>query len=146
MYEHAPLMVVGKAVGNHSIQFHEVVKHESYASLKEYMIEETFRSIENLRSTKKLLDKILDHTEANINDSTRDQALAYLQMRHIFVHQGGVADKEFENAYGSWFSIESGDDLPTDFKTAESAITATVELCKEVDFELIDKGFAAPVG
>lgn len=145
MYDYDPLTVVGKAVGNHSMKFHEIVKCGGYESICDHMITETFRSLEELRSTKKLLKRILKHTEVEIDDSVEEEALSYLQMRHLFVHNGGVADTHFEKAYGSRFSLTEGDNLPTNFSTAEAAIEATADLCKKIDGKLIENSCVAPV-
>jgi hypothetical protein len=87
MYEHKPLLVVGKAPPTYSIAFAEVVKLGSFESLSEHMVSRVFRSLEDERSTKKLLDRILSYTGVEIDEAVKNKVLGYLEMRHIFVHR-----------------------------------------------------------
>jgi hypothetical protein len=67
----------GKAVVNNkgedkeglTIKFAEVIKLGSYEAIQEEIVKKVFRSIEELRSTKKLLDRILSDTKVNIAKS-----------------------------------------------------------------------------
>lgn len=144
MYEYNPLLVVGKAVGNHQISFPEIVKHGDFHKLSEFMVSQVFRSLENERSTGKLLDKILNNTGVTIPPAIRDDALYYLEMRHLFIHQSGFADKAFVTLYGSRSGLTKGAKLPTDFNNANAAITAASNLCREIDRELIKQGVVTP--
>lgn len=143
MYGKNPLAVVGKVTGT-SLQFHELVALGSYESIVQKMIDTTFRRLEDERSTTKLLEKIIGHTKVKINDATREEALCYLELRHLFIHNNGCCDVIFEKAHGKHLKVKDGDTLPTDFKTTSAAMGAVMKLVKSIDHELRNGKFIPP--
>lgn len=95
MYKHNPLKIVGKASGNPNFSYVDLVKFGSYEKIEEEIIARVFRKLEDERSTTKLLEKILSHTEIKLPDALRINALMYLEMRHLFIHNDGKADEHF---------------------------------------------------
>lgn len=144
MYEYNPLLVVGKAVGNHTLTFPEIVKLGDFAQLSSYMVSQVFRSLENERSTRRLLDRILANTGAKVAEKLVEDALSYLEMRHIFIHGAGIADELFVHQFGAKFSLNVGDKLPSDFVTSKATIEAVSKLCQAVDSELLKAGVLKP--
>ena len=140
MYAKDPLAVVGKVQGN-SIQFHELITLGSYSAITRKMIDITFRRLEDERSTTKLFDRILSHTQIAPTQTVKNEALKHLEMRHLFIHNNGKCDALFEKNYGGHFGLVDGDNLPTDYKTTSAAIKSVIALLKEVDQLLIAAGF-----
>lgn len=128
MFEFDPLLVVGKAVGNQSLTFPEIVKLGTREAIEAHMISAVFRTMENERSTKKLLERILANTGTTIDDTV---------MRHIFIHRNGIADDIYVQNYGPQIGVTSGDKLPTDFATAKASMEATLTLCGAIDAALL---------
>ena len=145
MYNHKPMLVIQKAVGQQTLKFAEIVKLKTYPSVAQEMIDRVFRSLENERSTMKLFDKIIAKTNANIPATTKTNALAHLEMRHLFIHRSGVVDTFFASKYGKRFSVKKGDKLPTQFKIADDAIKTTTKLCETTDQQLLANNFLKPI-
>jgi len=151
MYKHNPIHVVSKAVvtkngdskDNLSMSFADIVKFGNYDVISHQMVSRIFRGFEELRSTSKLISKILDNTKIIIDQSTVDNALKYLEMRHLFIHNQGKVDDKFERTYGDKFSpnLKANDKLPTDYTILKEAISAITCLCNKIDSELISKNF-----
>lgn len=150
MFAKQPMLIVGKAVVNNkgedkeglTIKYAEVIKLGSYEAIQEEIVRKVFRSIEELRSTKKLLDRILSDTKVNIAKNKIEDALIYLEMRHLFIHGKGLVDDKYEKSYGDKFQpkLKKGDKLPKTFPTFEKALTSIFELCRLIDQELIRTG------
>ena len=145
LYETKPMLVVNKTAERFNMSFVDIVKAGSFEDLSEKMIKQVFRSLEEQRSTPKLLEKMLKGTDADVASSIQREALKYLEMRHLFVHGDGCADGAYANNYGADFCLVVGDKLPRNFETAEGAITAVEKLCGAIDSEMLDKGLVNPV-
>jgi len=147
MFAKNPMLVVEKAVVNKSgadkenlvMTFAEIIRLNKIENIQEQMVLKIFRSIEELRSTSKLLDKILKDTKANIPKTTTEEALMYLEMRHLFVHNRGIVDNKYLNTYGKKFTPELKEkkELPTKMKIFEKALIAVTNLVLSIDKELI---------
>lgn len=143
MYVHRPLLVVAKA-GDQSMSFHEIVKAGTFEEVGRQMVDRVFRSLENERSTRKLIDKILAKTGVVLGDAVYDRALCYLEMRHLFIHRAGVADAAFVAEYGERIALDSKNRLPTTYDVARAAIGAALELCSNIDRGLLSQGIVQP--
>lgn len=150
MYNKNPMLVVGKAVINRNgedkenltMSYAEIVRLGTYENLQNQIVLNIFRSIEELRSTSKLLDKILKDTKVNISKAIIDDALTYLEMRHLFIHNHGLVDSKYAEAYGKKFTpiLKDKKELPTKFETFSKALTAITKLITEMDEQLIRNG------
>lgn len=150
MFAKNPMLIVGKAVINKNgddkenltISYAEIVRLGSYEAVQEQIVINVFRSIEELRSTSKLLEKILKDTKVNISKDIVDDALTYLEMRHLFIHNHGLVDSKFAKTYGKRFTpnLKEKNELPTKFDTFSKALTATTKLIIEIDVQLIKNG------
>ncbi len=139
MYKHNPLQIVGKATGNPNFSFIDLVKLGNYQKIEEEMITKVFRKLEDERSTTKLLEKILNHTTINLPDALKINALMYLEMRHLFIHNNGKADEHFVTEYGDNLSVKVNHKLPTNFDTVSNAIQTVYHLIEFIDKELINE-------
>lgn len=150
MYAKNPMLVVGKAVINKNgndkenltLTYAEIVRLGSYENIEEKIVNNVFRSIEDLRSTNKLLEKILKDTKVNIPKTTTDKALMYLEMRHLFIHNHGKVDSKYADTYGKKFTpiLKEKNVLPTKFETFSNALSAITELITKIDVEMIKNG------
>jgi len=140
LYRIDPLMVVGKAP--QSIQFQEVVKLIQNGCLEDKMIEDVFRKLENERSTIKLIERCLEHTSVVISDEIKNEAMAYLEMRHLHIHNGSKADQKYYDKYNDIVPVVVGNNLPANFHTISSAISAVSMLVFEIDRQLVSRNTA----
>lgn len=140
MYNHEPEKIIFKAGGNKSISFKELKDFTTIDQMKQALVDKVFRSLENERSTVKLIDKIISHTSIIIDAQIKNNALLYLEMRHLFIHNNGLADDAFKTKFGALINISSDNKLPKNFSTTSKGIIAVTKLVKEVDSKLIAGG------
>lgn len=145
-----PMLVVGKAVINKNgedkenltMSYAEIVRLSNYENVKEQIVLNIFRSIEELKSTSKLLEKILKDTKVNISKGITDDALTYLEMRHLIIHNHGLADNKYAKNYGNKFTpqLKEKIELPIKFVTFSKALIAITKLVTTIDEQLIKQG------
>jgi hypothetical protein len=150
MFLKNPLLIVGKAVVNKNggdkegltVSYAEIIRLGNYSEIQEHIIQKIFRSIEELKSTSKLLEKILKDTKVSIPKSILEDALTYLEMRHLFVHNRGLVDLKYEKTFGIKFSpaLKHKSSLPTKFDTFNNATSAITKLVGTIDGQLITNG------
>lgn len=137
MYNTNPLAVVGKSNKKLDLAFHEIAKLDSFEAIKEKMISDVFRALENERSTINLIDKIIHGTGINITDYDKNIVLPYLELRHLLIHNHGKVDEKFESKYGQAFGLSKGNKIPTTYEIASRALKETSIFIKKLDEELI---------
>jgi hypothetical protein len=141
MYQNNPLQFAGKASG--SLQYHEIIKLGSIDAINERMIDSVFRKLESERSTTKLLEKILDQTGVHLDPQQQEDALMYLEMRHLLVHNNGKCDQSFSTKYGSKMHVSDGDRMPLQARIVQAGVDAVAVMIKDIDTQLIVGGFAS---
>lgn len=151
MYEKKPLFIAQKAVLNKNgedkenltLKFAEIIRLGDYSSIENEIVNRIFRSIEELKSTKKLLDRILSDTKVNISNGDKEDALKYLEFRHLLTHNKGLIDNKYACSYGKKFTpnLNDGNKIPTRFNIFKDALNAVSGLCLKIDQELIRTGF-----
>lgn len=148
MYVKNPMLVVGKAVINKngndkenlSMSYAEIVRLENYNNIQEQIVLKIFRSFEELRSTRKLLDKILENTKVKVPKTVINDALAYLELRHLYVHNQGCVDSKYVKEYGEKFTpkLKEKKEIPSNIETFTKALKAINDLIEEIDKQLIE--------
>ncbi|WP_368175946.1 hypothetical protein [Aeromonas sp. s1(2024)] len=139
LYETNPHQIAQKSPGE--IKYSEIISLGDYESIKMKICDNVFRALENERSTSKLLDKIIRHTNISIKNDIKTNALAYLEMRHLFIHNSGRVDAKFKKNYGSAIDCTIDWKLPTRFFIVENAFNAVILLCQEVDKSLLSGNY-----
>ncbi len=139
MYSKDPMKIVGK-VNTQSLTYVEIVTLGSYENISEKMTNSVFRKLEDEKSTPKLLEKILCHTSISLDESLKNKALMYLEMRHLIIHNDGKADERFKQSYGTLLRLKADDKLPTTFDTVREAIQCINSLSEAIDIDLITSG------
>ena len=137
IYKKEPMQVVGKSQKLLNMTFADLARINTLGDLHEKMVEDVFRSLENERSTIKLIDKILSGTGVNLSDADKMSVLPYLEMRHLIIHNNGKIDDEFEGKYGAILKIKAGEKVPTVFPNAEAAIKSVRAFMRKIDCELV---------
>src|SRR5258706_15887812 len=98
MYEKKPLEIVGKVPGK-KLDFYEIVQLGTFEEISKKMVGDVFRSLESERNTKKLIKKIVGNVGFTLNEEILDEAVMFIDMRHLIVHNSRKADWAFANKY-----------------------------------------------
>lgn len=144
IYKKNPMHVVRKSQKLLNMTFADLAKFNTLSDLHEKMVDDVFRSLENERSTMKLIEKILSGTGVNISASDKKSVLPYLEMRHLIIHNNGKIDTEFEGKYGATLNVKAGEKVPTVFRNAEAAIKSVRAFMKKIDNELVRMKLVTP--
>ena len=94
-----------------------------------------------MRSTQKLVKLIVGHTKILIRQALSDEALMYLNIRHLIIHNNSKVDKDFYDKYRNRLSITPNGKVPTDYQTFQAALNAIHKYVRTIDEQLIAKNF-----
>lgn len=124
-----------------SLYFHDIIRLGNYDAILEEMTKKIYRQFENTRSTPKLLDKIISITKINIPNEIKEEALLYLEIRHLIIHNYTKADSKFTkmNNANKVTINTSNNKISMNYQLANNATIAVFKLCKTIDDELITK-------
>ena len=143
MFKHKPLQIVDKAQG--SLKFHEILNLGSYDAVCDHIVDKVFRKLQNERSARNLVTKILDGTHATISGETLDDAMFYIEIRHLIVHNSSLIDKSFEERYPLAFKyVKEGNKMPLSCAFARDGIKSVQKLCEEIDRSLVFNRYINP--
>ena len=132
-------------VGEHKVQFsaNEILAAGSYDSLVDAVSASIFRSLENKRSTTKLIEAIDSKLNLGVNPSIRELALPYLEMRHLLVHADGVADADFCTRF-PLVKVKPGEKISMSHRVIKNAREAVENMIVEYDSKAIEAGVVHP--
>ena len=130
-----------KLIGEHSINLssRELIKIGSYDKIIEKISTAIFRQLENEKSTKKLIDKLDKKLGLGIGSEIISNALPYLEIRHLLVHNDGKADKEFCDTF-PFIPAEERKAIKLTHELITNARIALITLIKEFDKKVVEKG------
>lgn len=129
------------------IKYQDIIKIGDYNSLIGEMANRVFRFLENKRNTKVLLTTIIKNAKITIDNDTLETALAYLELRHLIIHNNTKADAKF-------LSLPKHDivsvnrvnqKITLNFRVTNEALNAVFRLCKLIDNALVDKHLVNPI-
>jgi len=131
---------VDKLIGEHSISLtsRDLIRIGNYEKIIEKISNSIFRQLENEKSTKKLIEKMDKKLGLSIGEEIIANALPYLEIRHLFVHNEGKADKDFCETFPFIEAEEEKIIKLTDDIIKNSRI-ALVTLIKEFDNKIVEK-------
>lgn len=88
---------IGRLVGNNEINLkaNEILSKTNMDEVVDLIMKRLFRQLENERSTTKLIAQINNKLGLSIEQHIINNALPYLEARHIFVHADGKPDKDY---------------------------------------------------
>lgn len=117
----------------------ELLKIGNWDSIAVEISDKIFRTLENEKSTKSLISKICNRLGLNLPENLLDNAMPYLDARHILVHRDGMVDEKYKKDYPA---IQSKDGkLLVNYAFTKRATFHVTALAKHIDDELIGKGF-----
>jgi len=93
----------GRLIGEHKLSFsgNEILKCRSFDEILDLVASSLFRRLENEQSTIKLLKAVNNKLELGVTESLLNDALPYLELRHLLVHCDGIADARFSRKYSA---------------------------------------------
>lgn len=113
----------------------DLLKAGSWDVVVRLISDDIFRKLENERSTIELIRKSIDRLGLNINIQTLNDAMPYLDARHIFVHRDGKTDDDYRRKYPG---IRLRDNkIIADFSLVSSARQTIWDLAKAIDDNII---------
>lgn len=101
-----------------------------------------FRKLENERSTIKVVKGLTTRLNFDLPDLIIDTAMAYLDARHMLVHQDGRADAEYRQKYPH-ITVDNGKISLTRL-FATNAKSAVDDLAKAIDDQIIANNLVRP--
>lgn len=133
-------LLINKA--DKSMTYPDIISLGSYSAIITDMANKVFRSLENLRCTTDMLDKLLNLTHANINQSIKEDALLYLELRHLIIHNNSRADDKFiaRNNKGLVNVNSVNKKISYNYSLSNTAMNVVYQLCKQFDDEIVRLG------
>lgn len=131
-------------IGDHRLQIeaNDLLKCGSYDAVLTLVGESLFRKLENLRSTKKLIESLDKKLGLGLDRALVDAALPYLELRHLLVHADGVADDAFCERFPD-FGATPHEQIPLTSSTAGNARTAITRLVAHIDAKALQADLVA---
>lgn len=125
-----------------SMTYPDIINLGSYNAIITDMANKVFRSLENLRSTTEMLDKLLNLTHANIDQSIKEDAILYLELRHLIIHNNSRADDKFieRNTKGLVNVNPASKKISYNYSLSNIAMNVVYQLCKQFDDEIVRLG------
>lgn len=134
------LMSIASNKKENIVSFDDILKIGNYDGIITRMADIIYRRFENERSTPKLLDKILSYAHIEGVDDQKQNALLYLEIRHLIIHNNSKADENFKNRdIAGKVALNRDSKIRIDYALVVSAINAVSNLCKVIDKELVTK-------
>lgn len=125
------------------LSFKDVFTLGSYPAILDEISRRVFRSLENERSTPKLLKRFIKATNLSVPVNLRENALVYLEIRHLIIHNNSKADDKF-NAINNRGLVQlnvRNKKIIINFNLSNAAIDAVTALCQSIDSELMRLSF-----
>lgn len=134
-----------RLIGEHKVNFeaNDILKAGSWENVVSMVSNSVFRKLENERKTSKLLEKLNDKLNLKVQQSSIDNALPYLELRHLLVHNNGEIDDVFANKYPS-FGYLTGDKIKLDYDLLQKVRKSIYKLVNEFDKQIVDLNVISP--
>ena len=124
------------------LSYKDIFTLGSYAAILDEIAKRVYRNLEDERSTNKLLKKFIKTTNLNIAVNIQEDALVYLEIRHLIIHNNSKADDKFNrmNNHGLVTVNNRSKKIAINYALTISAINAIGLLCRTMDGELVRLG------
>lgn len=132
----------GQIIGEHKVNIdaNRLLQMNDRNDIAEYISAEIYRKLENEKSTSKLLEKINGKLGLHVPQSIIDDALPFMDLRHIFVHRDGKPDADFCRKYPT-FAVDTKGRIALDISLINLAYDKIHYLLMEFDKRMITKRF-----
>ena len=124
------------------LSYKDILTLGSYAAILNEIAKRVYRNLEDERSTNKLLKKFIKATNLNVAVNIQEDALVYLEIRHLIIHNNSKADDKFNrmNNHGLVNVNNRTKKIAINYALTIAAIDAIGLLCRTIDAELIRLG------
>lgn len=125
-----------------SLKYKDIFTLGTYQAILDEIAKRVYRALEDERSTPKLLKRFIKTTKLNVPVNLQEDALTYLEVRHLIIHANSKADAKFHalNQRNLVKVNPTNQMLTINYAMTSAAIDKVVELCKKLDDELIRIG------
>lgn len=131
-----------RLLGEHNVNMraNEILSKATKEDIVQLITDQMFQQLENERSTMTLIQKIKNKLGLIIDQNTIDNALPYLECRHVFVHSDGKPSPDFLAKYPFINTDKKGRiNLTADF--LNKAFKAVDKLLSSIDKEMLRLNF-----
>ena len=124
------------------LSYKDILTLGIYAAILDEIAKRVYRNLEDERSTNKLLKKFIKATNLNVAVNIQEDALVYLEIRHLIIHNNSKADDKFNrmNNHGLVNVNNRTKKIAINYALTIAAIDAIGLLCRTMDAELIRLG------
>lgn len=123
-----------------SIRYQKILELGSYDKILDHMAKVVYRSLENERSTKGLVDRLMKNLKIELDETVLNDALLYLEIRHLIIHNNRCPDERF-NALNINGKVKyKRNRIKCEYRTTQDAIGAVYRLCVTINNELKNAG------
>lgn len=128
-----------RLIGQHKVSFeaNEILQSGNWASVVELVTNSVFRQLENKRSTKDLIQQINIKLNLGVSQTIINDALPYLEIRHLLVHNEGKADNKFCTTYPQ-FSFQENQKILMRYTLLTEVRNKIYALVNEFDSKVVD--------
>ena len=135
----SPTTVLGLSDKQINMTGADIVAYGNYQNVCNKIIADIYRELENMQSTKKLLDKYIKVFKLNIPNVLIDDALSLLELRHLIIHNNSIIDLKYQTSFPA-SGLTNGSKVPTNYTFANSQQIKLVSLINYIDQESIRLG------
>lgn len=118
---------------------YEILSVRSLEAIQEQAVIHIYQQLEAEKSTIELIKKICKKLSLKVDLAIIDDALPYLECRHIFVHSDGIPNKEFITKHPN-VTIDKKNRISLSKAFLKNAKDKIVRLISYIDQELINNG------
>lgn len=131
-----------RLVGEHNISMkaNEILSQATKRDIVGHIMNSIFQQLENERSTLALIQKVKTKLGLNTGQALIDDALPYLELRHIFIHADGKPNKDFLAKYPQ-FSLDQKRKIKLDQQVLDDAYDRVKTMLSSIDKEMIRKRY-----
>lgn len=116
----------------------EILQAGSWDAVIRLISDKIFRALENERNTRMLINKMSVRVGLRLEDQPLNDAMPYLDARHILVHRDGKPDEIYTRSYPD-ISIVKGE-INLNFEFVSRARNAVLALAEHIDVKMVEAG------
>lgn len=131
-----------RLVGEHNVNMkaNDILSMGTKREIVQSIMDQIFQQLENERSTITLISKIRNKLGLAIEQQIIDDALPFLEIRHIFVHSDGKPNQVFLDKYPN-IRLDDHNRILLNATFAEEAYNSINNLLIAIDNEMIAKNY-----
>jgi len=115
----------------------EAAAADGEEALRELHFVHAFRNLEVRGNAELLVTRVIEETGVSIDEPVQKEALMFLEMRNLYVYNGGTVDDRYARSFGEELRVKPGGRLPRNIKLGRRAMRAVEKLCLDLDSGLL---------